>query len=114
MSNSESPQIGECLDELLEKTTGLFFFEFVLRGDVAEQFSIAAMLHDEEQAARSFDYLIKLDNVRMAHNFEDMDFAGNPLHIIHICYLVFLQNFNSNLFSQRIKRGLDICICFSI
>ena len=108
MGYSQPTQIGECLNELLEKTTGLLFFESVLRGNVAEKFAIAAVFHDEEQAARRFDYLVKLDDVRMAHYFEDMDFAGNPLHIIHICYLVFLQNFNSNLYTQETKeRGLN-------
>ena len=113
MSDSKATQIGECLDELLEKTTGLFFFEFVFRGNVAEKFAIAAVFHDEEQAAWSFDYLVKLDDVRMAHYFEDMDFARNPLHIINICYLVFLQNFNSNLFIQEPKRGVTF-VFFSI
>ena len=48
MDNAQLAQVGECRNKLLEQLARLFLFQLVLRGDEAEEFAVAAVLHDQE------------------------------------------------------------------
>jgi len=46
MDDTELAEIVECGNQLLKKAARFFFFQFVLRCYVAEELTIAAVLHD--------------------------------------------------------------------
>ena len=81
---------------LLKHFTGLFLIHTLFADDVVKEFSPLHVLHDQKQVFGSFDDLIKLNNIGMADEFEDMYFSSNPLHICHIHYSILFQNFDCN------------------
>ena len=83
--------------ELLEKSARLLLLQLIFGRDVAEQLAIAAVLHDEEEASWRLDDLVQLDDMRVAHYLQDVNLAADSLHIVHISYFVFLENFDSHL-----------------
>ena len=48
MHNPQLAQISQRRNKLLEKLASFFFLQLVLRRDETEQFTIAAVLHDEK------------------------------------------------------------------
>ena len=82
---------------MLEESARFFFLQLVLRSDVAEQFTVAAMLHNQEQSSWRFDNLVQLDDMGMPHNLENVDLATDSFHVVHVGYLAFLKNFDCNL-----------------
>jgi len=69
----------------------------ILRCDIVEQLAIAAMLHNQKEPLRRFDDLIQLNDRRMPHDLQDVDFPRHSFNIINVVYLVFLQDFDCNL-----------------
>jgi hypothetical protein len=50
------------------------------------------------------NYLVQLDDVRVADEFQDVDFPAHSLYIGHIHDLVFLQDFDCHLLAGQ---GVD-------
>ena len=48
MHNPQLAQISQRRNKLLEKLASFFFLQLVFRRDETEQFTIAAVLHDEK------------------------------------------------------------------
>ena len=51
---------------------------------VVEELAVLHELHDEEQLLGGLDYLVELDEVRVADEFEDVDLAGDALDVGHL------------------------------
>jgi len=59
------------------------------------------MFHDKEELVGSFDDFVELDDMRVPDNFQNMNFPGHSLDIVHIRYLVLLQNFDRHFLLRK-------------
>jgi hypothetical protein len=55
------------------------------------------VLHDQKQATRRLDDFVELNNVRVPHYLQDVNFAAHSLHIVHLANFIFFQNLNGHL-----------------
>ncbi len=86
-------------EDLLKELASLFLFQASVCDYVIEEFSPRGVLHDQVQLFRGLNDLIKLDDIRVTNELEDMNFASHTLHIWNVCNTVFLKDFYSNFFS---------------
>jgi hypothetical protein len=99
VANSDFVDVLDARNNLLEEFTSFIFLQALSFDDIVEEFSSARILHDEEQLARSFDNFVQLDNVRVPHDFQNVDFPCNSLDIALVFDFVFFKYFDSNLFA---------------
>jgi hypothetical protein len=71
---------------LLKDLASLLLIHTLLANDIVEELSSLHVLHDQKQVFGSFDDLIKLNDVGMADQFEDVYFSGHSLHVCYIHY----------------------------
>ena len=81
---------------MLEQFASLLFLEFVFGGDEAEQLTIATVFHDEEEFVWRLNGLIQLDDVGMADDFENVNFARDALYIVDIGDLAFVEDLDGH------------------
>ena len=90
MHNSNVVKILDSRNKLKEHPSCFgFTYSFIL-DDVVEQLSLLHELHDQEELLGSLYYLVELDYVGVANQFEDVNLAGHSLDICHFSYFVFL------------------------
>jgi len=94
-------------DDLLEKFASLDFGDFLVFDDVVKQFTFRDVLHDQVEGTFGFDYFIELDNMRMLHDLQNMDFSADALYICDVYNFWLPQNFYSYL------KELDLALTFS-
>jgi hypothetical protein len=92
--------IQPCYD-LVEEPASLFLWHPATCHNVVEQFTTAAILHDQVELPRSFNDLIQLDHMWMPDELEDMNLASDPLHISYIHDAFLLQYLHSNLLTSE-------------
>lgn len=64
------------------------------------------MLHDQVKLGLCFDDFIKLNDVRMSNNLQDMNFSGDTLNIINIFNFGLFKDFDCNLNPLRTANNL--------
>ena len=69
----------------------------VLRCDIVEQLSVAAVLHNQEKPILRLYNLIQLTNRWMPHYPENVNFPGHSLNVIHIVYLPLVEDLDGHL-----------------
>ena len=84
---------------LLKELASLFLFQTSVCDYVIEKFTPRSVLHDEVQLFRGLDDLIKLDDIRMTNELQDVDLASDSFHIWNVRDTVFLKDFYRDLFS---------------
>ena len=99
MCNSKFTKIFNSINELLEEPTSFLLRQVVFRSDVVEDFSVAAVLHDEEQSLRCFDDFIQLNDGRVSHNLKDVNFSFNSFDVVDVLDFSLVQNFDGDLHS---------------
>jgi hypothetical protein len=62
-------QVLDSREYLLEEFTSLFLLEFSVLYNIIKEFSTAGVLHDQVKLLWSFDYFIKLYDIRMSYQF---------------------------------------------
>jgi hypothetical protein len=67
--------------------------------NVVEQFSPIAVLHYHVQFLLGLDDFIELDDVGVAHLFQDFYFPGDALDVFLVVDLVLLQDLDGDLLS---------------
>ena len=108
MDDSQLAKVGQGRNQLLEKLAGFLFFQTVLRSDEAEKLAIAAVLHNQEQPVWSLNRLIKLDDMRMAHHFQDVNLTRDSLNIVNISYLALVENLDGDLMSKESRKEVSM------
>lgn len=98
MHNVQFMQVLNTRDDLMEKFTGKRLFYFLIFHDEIEQLTTRNVFHDQVQLLWCFNNLVQLNYIRMSNHFQNMDFSCYPLHVIYILNLIFLENFDCDLF----------------
>lgn len=96
VSNTQLAQVLDSGDQLLEKPASLVFLEVVLGCDVVEQLAVAAVLHDEKQPVFGLDDFVELDDVGVAHDAQDVDFASHALDVIDVVNFPLVEDFDGH------------------
>lgn len=91
-------------DDLLKYFASFILFHAFFTDNIIEQLSPLHKLHDQEQMFWGLDDLVKLNDVGMADQFEDVDLSGNSLDICHIDDSILFKNFYCNFLSSW-----DVC-----
>lgn len=78
----------------------------VLRCDIVEELSVAAVLHDEEQPLWRFDNLIKLNYGWVSNYFEDVNFSGNSFDIVDVFDFPLAQDLDGNFLPSKDMEAL--------
>lgn len=73
----------------------------VLRCDIVEQLSVAAVLHNQEKPILRLYNLIQLNNRWMPHYPENVNFPGHSLNVIHIVYLPLVQDLDCHFLPRK-------------
>ena len=101
MNYSEFSQVVNGEDKLLVKPARFFFLEPRLRCYVAEELSIAAVLHYDVEAEWGLNNFVHLNDMGVPHYFKNVDLACHSFDIIHLCDFVLFKNFNCNFLSCK-------------
>lgn len=83
----------------------LFIFD-----DMVEEFAVGSVLHDQQQVLGRFDQLVQLDDVGMAHQFQNVDLAGDALDVGSVDYARLVEDFNGYGF---VCRDVNSCLHFA-
>lgn len=75
MTHLDLVQILDAGENLVEKATGLGVLEPALFDDVIKELATGCILHYQEKLFASLNDLIQLHNIRVTHDFQDMNLA---------------------------------------
>ena len=59
------------------------------------------MFHDQEKSGWCFNDLIQVNDVRMSHNFQNVNLPSHSLNIVCVINLVFLENLDSDFLTSE-------------
>ena len=68
--------------------------------DVVEELAVLRVLHDDEDAVGRLDDLVELRDGGVAHQFEDVQLARDPLHVRDVLDLLLLQDLDRHRLSR--------------
>ncbi len=85
-------------EDLLHKLDGFGLIEAFSFDDVIEKFTAFSILHDEVDVGFCFDNFVELDDVGMAEDFEDANFASDAFDIGLFDNFLFLKGFDGDFF----------------
>ena len=71
-------------NDLLEEFTCSGLVYLLVLNDVVEEFASRSELHDQVQLLGRLDYLVKLHQVRVLDDFQNMNLTRDTLYISHI------------------------------
>jgi len=97
VNDAQFMQVLNTTDDLLEELARLHLLKFLFLYNVVEQFTTTGILGDKEKLFGGFDDLEELDDVGVADTLQNIDFAGDSLHISLLHNLLLLQYFDSHL-----------------
>ena len=90
MGDSKPTQILNSGDKLLEEPTSFLFLQSILRSDIIKELTVTAMFHDQKNPLRCLYDFIDLDDVRVLHYFQNMNFSGNSFDVVNVVDLLFI------------------------
>lgn len=59
------------------------------------------MFHYHKKAGGRLNNFIKLDDVGMAHNFQNVDFAADSFYVVNVGDFAFFQDLNCNFLIRK-------------
>ena len=98
MDDVELVEVLNSSDDLMKELESLRLFYSLVLDDVIEELSSISILHDQVKLLWRLNDLIQLDNIWVADHLKNVDFTSDSLDIVHVLYLIFLQNFDSDSF----------------
>ena len=98
MYNIKRVNILNSSHDLLKELAGFLLGYTRLLDDVVEEFTTACKLHDQVELARSLNDLVKLNDIGMPDQLENVDLARNSFDISHVTNSILLQNLDRNTF----------------
>ena len=110
MHNVELVNVLDARHELLQEARSLLLLHAAVRDNVVEQLAARRVLHDEAELLVGLDdlrrgealegratYLVELHELRVTNDLENVDFAGDALHVGDICDFVLFEDFDGDL-----------------
>ncbi len=85
---------------LFEHFAGFLFVHALLADDVIKEFAPFHVLHDKKEVFGCFYDLVKLNDIGVSYEFEDVDFSGDSFYICHIDDSVFFQYLYCNFLAS--------------
>jgi hypothetical protein len=82
--------------DLMEESAGVPLPNSATGNDVIEKFTTTAVLHDQVKLPRCLNDLIELNDMLVPDQLQNVDLAGNPLHICNIDDPLLLEDLDSN------------------
>lgn len=94
-------KILNAIDDLLKISASLRLSHPSLSDYIVEEFTSRGILHDEIELSLRLYYLIKLNDIRMPNQLENVDLAGHAFNIRHVRYAILFEYFDSHLLSGK-------------
>ncbi len=88
-------------DDLLENLARLIFLHFSLFNNVIEKFTVFNELHYYEKLLWSLNNFVKLDDIRMSDDIQNMNLSRYSLHISYINYFFLQKYLNCDFLSGK-------------
>ncbi len=83
--------------------------DFLMVDNVLKQLSPGSVLHDEVELLGCLDDLVKLNDVGVPNQLQDVDFSGNSLDVRDLGNHVLLQDFHCHFFAcENVDAELDL------
>ena len=109
MDNVELVHVLNAGKNLLVELAGFVFLQLRVLHDVVEKFATTRVFHNEIKLLWRFYNFIKLNDVRMADHFQDVDLSGDSFDVRYICNPFLFKNLDRNFLpGQSVGAKLDL------
>lgn len=102
MNDAKLMKVFNACYDLMEEFASLCLFDSLVLHDVVKELASTCILHDQVELLGCLDNFIKLNNMRMTNEFEDVNLSGDPFNITDILYFLLLKYFDSDLLARQI------------
>jgi hypothetical protein len=106
MAHSTFVQVLNASDQFAIEFGSLLFSESGVSDNIVEEFTSIGILHDHEEFLFCFDNLVQLDHIGVTHLLQNFNFARDAFNVLLIVDLLFLQDFDGDLFTSEDVRAL--------
>ena len=101
MHDIQATDVLNSSDDLLEESACFLLFDPLDLDDVVEKLAPLSIFHNKVQLFLGLNDLIKLDNLRVSDDLQNVDLSGHTLHIGNINDLRLLKDLDCDFFSSR-------------
>ena len=84
---------------LLKKLAGFFLAQPLVLDNIVKKLTARNVLSDKIQLPGSLNDFIKLNNIRVSRQFQNLDFSGNSFNVNIFHNLMFFENFDCYFFA---------------
>ena len=105
MDDVEFVDVLDAGDDLLEEATGFFFLDASVSDNVVVELTSTRIFRDQIELLRRLYDLVKLHDVRVPDDLQDVDLSGHSLHVRHVRDPVLLQDLHGHLLSRQNVRA---------
>lgn len=109
MDDSDFVDVLDSWDELMEHSDCFCLVYSFVFDDILEEFSLFHEFHDEEKLFGGLDDFVKLYDVGVPDQFEDVDLSRYSFDICHFDDFAFFEYFDSDMLISRFVNG-----CFDL
>ena len=82
-------EVFDSVYELSEKLGSLGLFESLFLEDELKKFALWDVLHDQKKLFGGFDDFVKLNDIRVSHLLQNVDFSGDSFNISDVIDFTF-------------------------
>ena len=107
MTHLNLMQVLDTSQDLMEEAAGLSVLQTALLYNVIEELATRGILHDQKQLLARLDYFIKLHDVGVANDFQDMDFSHDTRNVRLVLNHIFLKDLDSHLLMSQLMDTLS-------
>ena len=112
MGNAQLAQVLDTGDELLEEAARLLLCKVGFGSNVVEQFSVAAVLHDQEKALGCLDDFVQLNDGGVPNDLQDVDFSRHSFDVVDVLDFPLVKNLNRHFLpGVNVESLLDFSEC---
>lgn len=117
MHNVQLMNIFNSRNDLMKKSASIMLFDTRMCHYVIKKFTPSCIFHNKIQLLWCFDdlyikfvvryvilllvYFIKVNDIRMSNEFQDMNFSCDSFHICNVANTRFFQYFNRNFLARK-------------
>lgn len=98
MADLDRVEIFNARQDLVEEAASLLVLKPFFLNDVVEKLPARHKFHNQKKLSVRFNYLVKLNDVGVPHNFEDLNFAHDTGNVGLILNFILFQYFYRYLF----------------